>query len=147
MTKDDGYTRITLRIPTPLHTKLTELADERSRSTNAEIIGRLSFSVETINEDLYLNVNRGPELIKIRSIYMISAIKLLSIHLRKAVMLIEHLLDDDRILIGPNSLVVNLMDIVKEGKNVTDSVKEDMESFGKVLSASEPGGPSGVPNS
>jgi uncharacterized membrane protein affecting hemolysin expression len=38
---EDRYTRITLRIPTDLHTKLQQSADKASHSMNAEIIMRL----------------------------------------------------------------------------------------------------------
>ncbi|WP_417786763.1 Arc family DNA-binding protein [Stutzerimonas xanthomarina] len=41
MEKDDRYTRITLRIPKDLHSKLSDAADETSKSMNAEIIARL----------------------------------------------------------------------------------------------------------
>lgn len=44
MDKDDRYTRITLRIPRELHSRLTEAADRTSKSLNAEIIGRLESS-------------------------------------------------------------------------------------------------------
>lgn len=39
---EDRYTRITLRIPTDLHTKLQKSADKASHSMNAEIITRLA---------------------------------------------------------------------------------------------------------
>lgn len=45
MDKDDRYTRITLRIPKDLHAKLSEAADDTSKSMNAEIIARLEDSV------------------------------------------------------------------------------------------------------
>lgn len=41
---DDGYTRITLRIPNELHAKLTKVAARTSKSMNAEIVGRLENS-------------------------------------------------------------------------------------------------------
>lgn len=41
MVDDDGYSRITLRIPAALHGRLTGAARDKSRSTNAEIIDRL----------------------------------------------------------------------------------------------------------
>ncbi|WP_374419454.1 Arc family DNA-binding protein [Chromobacterium sp.] len=41
---DDGYTRITLRIPTPLDEKLNVAARVTSKSKNAEIIQRLEQS-------------------------------------------------------------------------------------------------------
>lgn len=44
MDTDDRYTRITLRIPKDLHTKLSDAADETSKSMNAEIIARLERS-------------------------------------------------------------------------------------------------------
>lgn len=44
MDKDDRYTRITLRIPKDLHLKLSDAADETSKSMNAEIIARLEES-------------------------------------------------------------------------------------------------------
>lgn len=44
MDTDDRYTRITLRIPKDLHSKLTDAADETSKSMNAEIIARLERS-------------------------------------------------------------------------------------------------------
>ncbi|MFC4821137.1 Arc family DNA-binding protein [Dokdonella ginsengisoli] len=43
---DDGYTRITLRMPNDLHAKLTAEAARTSRSMNAEIVGRLTASFE-----------------------------------------------------------------------------------------------------
>ncbi|NIJ79595.1 Arc family DNA-binding protein [Xanthomonas cannabis] len=47
---EDGYTRITLRIPDGLHAKLTEEASRTSKSMNAEIVQRLeeSFQVKPI---------------------------------------------------------------------------------------------------
>ncbi|QGW22914.1 Arc family DNA-binding protein [Stutzerimonas degradans] len=44
MDTDDRYTRITLRIPKDLHSKLSDAADETSKSMNAEIISRLEDS-------------------------------------------------------------------------------------------------------
>ncbi|WP_420888631.1 Arc family DNA-binding protein [Chromobacterium amazonense] len=44
---DDGYTRITLRIPTPLDEKLNAAARATSKSKNAEIIQRLEQSFTT----------------------------------------------------------------------------------------------------
>lgn len=44
MDTDDRYTRITLRIPKDLHSKLSDAADETSKSMNAEIIARLEDS-------------------------------------------------------------------------------------------------------
>lgn len=44
MDKDDRYTRITLRIPKDLHSRLSDAADETSKSMNAEIIARLEES-------------------------------------------------------------------------------------------------------
>jgi len=41
MDTDDRYTRITLRIPKDLHSRLSNAADETSKSMNAEIIARL----------------------------------------------------------------------------------------------------------
>ncbi len=41
---DDGYTRITLRMPDALHAALTEEAARTSKSMNAEIISRLDGS-------------------------------------------------------------------------------------------------------
>jgi len=62
MSKDIEYTRITLRIPTLLHGKLSDEAAIASRSMNAEIVSRItsSFSVAeqgnqyslTVPEDL-----------------------------------------------------------------------------------------------
>lgn len=43
---DDGYTRITLRLPDALHAKLTEEASRTSKSMNAEIVGRLEASFD-----------------------------------------------------------------------------------------------------
>jgi len=45
MNRDDRYTRITLRMPKDLHERLASLAEETSKSMNAEIIGRLEASV------------------------------------------------------------------------------------------------------
>ncbi len=42
MTRDDGYTRYTVRIPTPLYERLKEAAGEKS--VNAEIVERLAQS-------------------------------------------------------------------------------------------------------
>lgn len=44
MDKDDRYTRITLRLPRTLHSKLAEEAERTSKSLNAEIVGRLEGS-------------------------------------------------------------------------------------------------------
>ncbi|MBP0492162.1 Arc family DNA-binding protein [Pararoseomonas indoligenes] len=49
---DDGYTRITLRIPMSLHQRLTQAAADRSHSMNAEIITRLESSFGEIGERL-----------------------------------------------------------------------------------------------
>lgn len=43
---DDGYTRITLRIPKDLHQRIASAADEMSRSTNAEVVARLQASFD-----------------------------------------------------------------------------------------------------
>lgn len=43
---DDGYTRITLRIPDGLHAKLSAEASRTSKSMNSEIIGRLEGSFD-----------------------------------------------------------------------------------------------------
>ncbi|MCC4621769.1 type II toxin-antitoxin system HicB family antitoxin [Xanthomonas cassavae CFBP 4642] len=43
---EDGYTRITLRIPDGLHAKLTGEAARTSKSMNAEIVQRLESSFE-----------------------------------------------------------------------------------------------------
>ncbi|MDH2244898.1 Arc family DNA-binding protein [Pseudomonas sp. GD03855] len=51
MDKDDRYTRITLRIPKDLHSKLSDAADETSKSMNAEIIARLEESFEQGKRD------------------------------------------------------------------------------------------------
>ena len=45
MATQDNYTRITLRMPKDLHERLASLAEETSKSMNAEIIGRLEASV------------------------------------------------------------------------------------------------------
>lgn len=55
------YTRITLRIPEPLHEKLTDSANNTSKSMNAEIISRIndSFSEQdkpVIEDDALLSV-------------------------------------------------------------------------------------------
>lgn len=60
--ENDGYTRITLRIPDALHAQLASEAARTSKSMNAEIISRLanSFEVVTMSEaDLIASV---PEL-------------------------------------------------------------------------------------
>lgn len=51
---DDGYTRITLRIPDELHAKLTEEAAKTSKSMNAEIINRLEQTFPQPIEDRLL---------------------------------------------------------------------------------------------
>lgn len=51
MDKDDRYTRITLRIPKDLHSKLSDAADETSKSMNAEIIARLESTFSIANGD------------------------------------------------------------------------------------------------
>lgn len=45
MAEDDGYIRITLRIPREVHAQLTASAAARSHSMNAEIIRRLEQSL------------------------------------------------------------------------------------------------------
>ena len=55
------YTRITLRIPEPLHEKLTDSANNTSKSMNADIISRIndSFSEQDksfIEDDVLLSV-------------------------------------------------------------------------------------------
>lgn len=47
MDDDDRYTRITLRLPKDLHTKLAQSADATSKSLNAEIIARTQASFDT----------------------------------------------------------------------------------------------------
>lgn len=49
---DDGYTRITLRIPDALHAELTAAAARTSKSMNAEIVARLEGSTELEKERL-----------------------------------------------------------------------------------------------
>ena len=46
MDTDDKYTRITLRIPKDLHSRLSGVAEDSSKSLNAEIVGRLQQSFE-----------------------------------------------------------------------------------------------------
>lgn len=57
---DDGYTRITLRIPNDLHAKLTAEAARSSRSMNAEIIGRLRTGIRD-EEDFEIHRARVAE--------------------------------------------------------------------------------------
>lgn len=52
---EDGYTRITLRIPDQLHAQLTEAAASTSKSMNAEIVGRLGDSFSGPRATLKLN--------------------------------------------------------------------------------------------
>lgn len=47
MDTEDRYTRITLRIPKELHSRLAQSADETSKSMNAEIIARLESTIST----------------------------------------------------------------------------------------------------
>lgn len=54
MANQDDYIRITLRIPKDLHGRLSELAEETSKSMNAEIIGRLEASVLAESLDVAL---------------------------------------------------------------------------------------------
>lgn len=51
------YTRITLRIPEPMHERLSEAAAKSSKSMNAEIIGRIQ---QTFDEE---DADSGPKLI------------------------------------------------------------------------------------
>lgn len=46
MSDDDRYTRITLRLPKDLHAALDRAADGSSKSLNAEIVERLSRTLE-----------------------------------------------------------------------------------------------------
>ena len=46
MESDDRYTRITLRLPKDLHARLSEAADDTSKSMNAEIVARLQSSFD-----------------------------------------------------------------------------------------------------
>lgn len=46
MEEEGRYTRITLRIPRDLHSRITRMAFITSKSQNAEIIGRLEASFE-----------------------------------------------------------------------------------------------------
>lgn len=48
---DDGYTRITLRIPDALDARLNEEARATSKSKNAEIVARLEASLKNPAED------------------------------------------------------------------------------------------------
>lgn len=48
--EDDGFTRITLRLPTALHVRLNE-ASAKKRSMNAEIIARLEDSFARAEQD------------------------------------------------------------------------------------------------
>lgn len=47
--EDDRYTRITLRIPKDLHSKLQVSADDTSKSINAEIVSRLEASYDSLD--------------------------------------------------------------------------------------------------
>ncbi|MFN9476391.1 toxin-antitoxin system HicB family antitoxin [Acidovorax sp.] len=51
MEDEDRYTRITLRIPKDLHSRLTEEAERTSKSLNAEIVGRLTDSFQPGSAD------------------------------------------------------------------------------------------------
>ncbi|MGE8446448.1 MAG: toxin-antitoxin system HicB family antitoxin [Comamonas sp.] len=58
MEDEDLYTRITLRIPKDLHLKLSEQAKSTSKSLNAEIIGRLSDSFQSVpSESVEIGIN------------------------------------------------------------------------------------------
>ncbi|MDK8874413.1 Arc family DNA-binding protein [Paracoccus sp. SSJ] len=46
MAKQDDWARITLRLPRELHEKLNIALDETNRSMNAEIVARLTESLE-----------------------------------------------------------------------------------------------------
>lgn len=46
---ENGYTRITLRIPDALHAKLTDEASRTSKSMNSEIIARLEASFDPVS--------------------------------------------------------------------------------------------------
>lgn len=45
MSTEEKYTRITLRIPKETHQKLSDIAEETSKSMNAEIIARVESSL------------------------------------------------------------------------------------------------------
>jgi predicted DNA-binding protein len=49
--EEDGYTRITLRIPKDLHAQLTELSQRTSKSMNAQIIECLRKGVTDLRAD------------------------------------------------------------------------------------------------
>lgn len=55
MDEEDRYTRITLRLPKELHSRLTEVASAQSHSMNAEIVARLqgSFATGTVTTTNY----------------------------------------------------------------------------------------------
>jgi len=48
MDEEDRYTRITLRIPKELHTRLSAESERTSKSLNAEIVGRLEDTFRTL---------------------------------------------------------------------------------------------------
>lgn len=50
---DDGYTRITLRIPNELHARLSDRAARTSKSMNAEIIDRIESSFKGDKKDAF----------------------------------------------------------------------------------------------
>ncbi|MBO1520430.1 Arc family DNA-binding protein [Oceanisphaera pacifica] len=53
------YTRITLRIPEPLHDKLSREAEVSSKSMNAEIVGRLQQTFQAEEAGAECNQLRG----------------------------------------------------------------------------------------
>jgi len=55
---DDGYTRITLRIPDDLDERLNQSAKSTSKSKNAEIVSRLEQSLRTTSPPGHLELPR-----------------------------------------------------------------------------------------
>jgi len=65
---DERYTRITLRIPKDLHQRLTQSAEETSKSMNAEIIARLEASFGAEEKEAKLLENFGPKVTSIEQL-------------------------------------------------------------------------------
>ncbi|OBU85871.1 hypothetical protein [Chromobacterium subtsugae] len=94
---DDGYTRITLRIPTPLDERLTESAKATSKSKNAEIVERLDMSFnrsdDKIVNDLAKTLSKMEERVSYSDSVAISYIKTAQI-LAKSVLLLRDGISD-----------------------------------------------------
>lgn len=96
---EDGYTRITLRIPSPLDERLTESAKATSKSKNAEIVERLDMSFnradDKIVNDLAKALSKMDERVSYVDSVAISYIKTAQSLAKSILLLREGIRDED----------------------------------------------------